>query len=75
MIKTLAKTGNSYAVVLDRKTLEQTGIDEKTQLEITTNGDTIVIAPVRDPKRQARLKKIVEDAHRRYGAAFRKLAE
>jgi len=43
MPKTLTKTGNSLALILDRPLLEQTGIDEKTPLEISTDGDVISI--------------------------------
>ena len=33
MVKTLTRTGNSLALVLDKKVLEATGIDADTKLE------------------------------------------
>jgi len=41
MIKKLTRTGNSLALVLDKKLLEQLGIDEKTELDLSTNGDVL----------------------------------
>lgn len=75
MVKKLTRTGNSLALVLDRRLLTRLGIDEKASLEVSTDGDVIVISPVRARGRTARLKKVVEEAHRDYGGAFRRLAD
>lgn len=74
-VKRLTKTGNSLAVILDRPLLEQTGIDETTPLEISTNGDVIVISPVRDAKARRKLRKAVDEIHGLYAGVFRRLAE
>jgi antitoxin component of MazEF toxin-antitoxin module len=75
MVKRLTRTGNSLAIVLDRPLLEATRIDADTPLEISTNGDVIVISPVRDKKRATRFKAAVEKINRRYAGVFRRLAE
>lgn len=75
MRKKLTKTGNSLALVLDKPLLERVGIDASTPLEVSTDGQVIVISPVRDRRRTARLKRVVAEAHRRYSGAFRRLAE
>lgn len=75
MMKKLTRTGNSLALVLDRPVLEATGIDADTVLEISTNGDVIVISPVRDEDRAAKLRAGVERINARYAGAFRRLAE
>jgi antitoxin MazE len=75
MVKRLTKTGNSLALVLDRPLLEATGIDADTQLDISTDGDVILISPVRDPERAAKLRAGVESINRRYAGVFRRLAE
>ena len=75
MVKTLTKTGNSLAVVLDRPLLEATGIDATTPLEISTDGDVIVISPQRPAKRNQKLRRVVERMHERYAGVFRRLAE
>ncbi len=75
MVKKLTRTGNSLALVLDRPLLEATGIDAETPLEVSTDGDVIVISPQREPERAARLRASVEEIHRRFGGVFRRLAE
>jgi antitoxin component of MazEF toxin-antitoxin module len=75
MVKTLTKTGNSLALVLDRPLLEATGIDASTPLEISTNGDVIVISPQRTVRRNQKLRRVVEAMNERYAGVFRRLAE
>jgi antitoxin MazE len=75
MRKKLARTGNSLALVLDKPLLDQLNIDAKTPLEVSTDGQVIVVSPVRAQRRTAKLKRIVEEAHQRYGGAFRRLAQ
>lgn len=75
MPKHLTKTGNSHAVVIEKKILEATGIGPETPLEISTYGDVIVISPVREADRTAKLKRGMEAIHRLYAGAFRRLAE
>ena len=74
MVKTLTRTGNSLALV-DKGVLEATGIDADTKLEYSTDGDVIVISPVRPRKRTARLKRFLGDLDREHAGAFRRLAE
>jgi antitoxin component of MazEF toxin-antitoxin module len=75
MVKKLTKTGNSLALVLDKPLLDRVKIDADTPLEVSTDGEVIVISPLRHGRRTARLKRIVEEAHRQYGGVFRRLAE
>ena len=75
MVKTLTKTGNSLALILDRPLLEAAGIDASTPLEISTDGDVIVISPQRSGKRNQKLRRVVDRMHERYGGVFRRLAE
>jgi antitoxin component of MazEF toxin-antitoxin module len=75
MRKKLVKTGNSLALVLERAVLEATGIDAETPLEVSTDGEVIVVSPVRDARRTAKLKRVMERAHARYAGAFKRLAE
>lgn len=75
MVKTLTKTGNSLALVLDRPLLEATGIDADTPLEISTDGDVIVISPQRGRRRAEAFRKAAEAVQERYAGVFRRLAE
>jgi antitoxin MazE len=74
MVKHLTRTGNSLALVIDRPLLEATGIDAETPLDISTNGDVIVISPVRGQGRQARFRSAVDAIHQDYAGVFRRLA-
>lgn len=67
--------GNSLAVVLDKAVLEATGVTRETVLEVSTNGDLIILSPVRDQTRSARMTAIANGVFTRHAAAFRKLAE
>ena len=75
MIKKLTRTGNSVAVVLEKPLLEATGIDANTPVEISTDGDVIVIAPQRDPERAEKLRAGMDKIHDRFGGVFRRLAK
>jgi antitoxin MazE len=73
--KKLTRTGNSLALVLDRALLEEAGIGADTLLEVSTDGQVIVVSPVRNARRTAKLKRVMERAHSKYGGAFKRLAE
>lgn len=75
MIKRLARHGNSLALVIDRPVLELLQITDETPLELTTDGDVLVITPVRDAARQVRLDAALKDVNQRYGRALQRLAE
>jgi antitoxin MazE len=75
MRKKLTRAGNSLALVLDKKLLERTGIDADTPLEISTDGEVIVVSPVRSARRVAKLRRTMAQAHARYAGAFKRLAE
>jgi antitoxin MazE len=75
MVKKLTRTGNSLALVLDKPLLETLGIDENTELEISTNGDVIVVTPTRDKARERKFRKAVQKINRKYAGLFRKLAK
>jgi antitoxin component of MazEF toxin-antitoxin module len=75
MRKKLVKTGNSLALVLDREFLRAAGVGPDTPLEVSTDGEIIVISPVRRKARTARLRSIVREAHGDYGGVFKRLAD
>ena len=75
MKKKLTRTGNSVALVLDKPMLKQLGVDENSEVEVSMNGDVLVMTPVRDDARRHELNKILEDLDEEYGGVFRRLAE
>jgi antitoxin MazE len=75
MVKKLSKHGNSLALVIDRPILDLLGIDEETSLEISTDGESLVVAPLRDRKRRKKFEDALDSSNERYGSALKRLAE
>lgn len=75
MSKRLTRSGNSLALVIDRPLLDALEIDADTELELSTDGDVLVVTPVRNRKRKKRTAELVAEAHEQYGGVFRRLAE
>jgi len=75
MIKKLSKHGNSLALVIDRSILELLGINEQTALELSTDGEALVVAPLRDKKRKKKFDDALAASNERYGKALKRLAE
>jgi len=75
MIKKLTRTGNSIAIVLDKPLLEELGLDESSEVEISTNGQVIVITPKRDSARDRKFRKAVDKVNHKYAGLFKRLSE
>jgi antitoxin component of MazEF toxin-antitoxin module len=52
MEKALISHGNSPAIVIDKPVLDLLQITADPKIEVTTNGDSIMLTPVRDSSRQ-----------------------
>jgi antitoxin component of MazEF toxin-antitoxin module len=75
VVKKLTKHGNSLALVIDRPILDLLKIDPDTALDVSTDGKQLIISPVKYSARRKKFDAAQEWAHKRYGKAFRKLAE
>jgi len=75
MIKKLTKHGNSLALVMERGVLDLLNISADTPLDISTDGDVLIITPVRDEKRRKKFEDAVAETNRKYGRALKKLAD
>ncbi len=75
MVKKLSKHGNSLALVIDRSILDLLNIDEETSLEVSTDGEALIVAPVRDRKRRKKFEEALAASNERYGNALKRLAE
>jgi len=75
MSKRLTRSGNSLALVIDKPLLDALDIDAETELELSTDGDVLVVSPLRERKRSAKMKELVTEAHEQYGGVFKRLAE
>ncbi len=59
MIKKLTSIGNSLGLVIERPILELLDIDSETDLDIKTDGESLIIRPVRKDH-ETRVKESVE---------------
>jgi len=75
MVKKLTKHGNSLALVIDRPVLELLKIGEDTPLDLTTDGEILIISPQRDRKRQKQLDETLAKINRKYGKMLKRLAD
>lgn len=75
MVKNLTKHGNSYALVIDKPILELLHVSPETPFEIFTDGCSLLLSPVRDPRAEAAFEKALGNVHKRFGRAMKRLAE
>ena len=75
MLKKLTKHGNSLALVIDRPILDLLKIDPDTALDVSTDGKRLIVARAEPSTSRKRFDAAQEWAHKRYGKAFKKLAE
>jgi antitoxin component of MazEF toxin-antitoxin module len=79
MHKKLSRHGNSFALILDKPILELLNIDEKTVLKIKTDGNSIIIEPLKSQhhtiSKDPKIQSAYEDIMQTYEDAFRQLAK
>jgi len=74
MVKRLTKHGNSLALVIDRGVLNLLEIDADTPLNIITDGNCLLVSPVRNPARRKKFRAALASVNKRYGKALKQLA-
>lgn len=75
MVKRLTRHGNSLALVIDKGVLELLGIGPETPLSISTDGNCLIISPVRASKRRGEFRKALDKVNKRHSGALKRLAE
>ena len=75
MVTRLKRDGDTLVLVIDQPLLDQMHIDSETPLDVTTDGDKLIVSPVRDAERRREFERIVKDMNERYAETFRRLAE
>ena len=74
MRKKLSAIGNSLGIVIEKPILELLDIDRETELDMRTDGERLIIEPIRGAKR-AKVKASVQRAMAAHDATLRKLAK
>lgn len=77
MIKRLQAVGNSSGVIIDRPILDLLNITSETQLEVSTDGERLILTPLRvkGDSRKAKVAKAQAKTLVRHAETFRKLAK
>jgi antitoxin component of MazEF toxin-antitoxin module len=76
IVKKLVNHGNSKALVVDKALLDLLDIKDETAVEITTNGRSFTVAPVRSAEENNRIfEAALNETNEKYGGMLKKLAE
>jgi antitoxin MazE len=77
MNKRLRAIGNSVGIIIDKPILELLKITQDTELELSTDGERLVITPIRTPtkSRKGAIAKAQKRVLKEHDATFRKLAK
>jgi antitoxin MazE len=74
MRKKLSAIGNSLGIVIEKPILELLKIDRDTELEMTTDGSRLIIAPVEN-KRRKQIDEVTRRVMKANDRTFRNLAK
>jgi antitoxin component of MazEF toxin-antitoxin module len=75
MIKTLTRHGNSLALVIEKPILELLGADADTPFDISTDGQVLILTPVKDAGRRQNFQSALDKVNVKYSKALKELAE
>ena len=75
MIKKLTKHGNSWALVIDKPVLELLKIDPEAPLQLSTDGQTLIVAPAPSVQRRRAFEAALAKTNRKFGRALKRLAD
>jgi len=70
----MVQHGNSAAIIIDRPIMELLDFDMESPLEITTDGKSLIISPVKDMNRAELLSKSLSKINRKHKKTLEKLA-
>ncbi len=74
MVKTLTAIGNSLGLIIERPILDLLNIERDTKLEVRTDGEALIIRPIREDHR-ASVQRATERLMNQHDDTLRKLAE
>lgn len=76
MVKQLTRTGNSFALVIDKPILELVNIDPNTPIEISTDdGKRLILSPVTDIPRRKKFRDALNWTTKKHAKTLKRLAE
>lgn len=75
MVKRFTKSGNSYALFVDRAVMELLNITPETPMKMSTDGDEIRFKPIRGSVTDQQLDDSLDRFYKKYGRMMKRLAE
>jgi len=75
MIKTLAKHGNSRALVIEKPIMDALGIADDTPLQVTVSGQSLIVTRADVGLGPERVREHTRKIRKRYGKMLERLAE
>lgn len=74
MRKKLSAIGNSLGIVIEKPILELLDVTRDTEIDMTTDGERLILTPVRKTRKQ-RVKAAMDEVLADHASTFRKLAK
>ena len=76
MVKMFTKHGNSWALVIDRAILDLLKVNpQNTPVQISTDGNRLIVNPVRDVARRGKFDSAIAKANKKYARMFKRLSQ
>jgi len=75
MIKKMTSHGDNLVLMIERDLLDRLNIDADTPLDVSTDGEVLVVSPVRDRKRRKDFEAALKKVNEKYGRALKRLAD
>jgi len=77
MLRNLKRHGNGYALVVEKNVMELLGLTPDTQLDVRTDGKSIIVTPMIEPspERMALFLRAKESAERKLAPVLKSLAQ
>lgn len=75
MRKKLTKHGNSLALVIKKPILDLPGADGETLFDVTTDGQVLILSPMKDSERREAFRTALDKINTRYPTSLKNLAE
>jgi antitoxin component of MazEF toxin-antitoxin module len=60
---------------LDKPLLDQLGLDENAEVELSIDGQVLVVTPRRESTRERKFRTIVDEINKKYAGVFRRLSD
>jgi len=75
MKKNLTAIGNSLGIIIEKPILDLLGISKETPLEMITDGKRLILEPVREEDRTAKIKSATRRVMKNHDKTLRELAK